>query len=157
MTASGMQLPAAISSAIAANKTAYFEPSYVALRDRLLAQLAAGEKPELTANQWTPVTVGRLAAAVAVAEGALDAAKDRAAWLHDTALRSLVTELVLLLGALALALGAQIIVARRVITPLHNMALLVTTGFLCAAAFVFVLEKYGPVQACLTEIGRAHV
>jgi hypothetical protein len=30
------------------------------------------------------------------------------------------------------------------------MALLVTTGFLCAAAFVFVLNKYGPVQACLT-------
>ena len=30
------------------------------------------------------------------------------------------------------------------------MALLVTTGFLCAAAFVLVLEKYGPVQACLT-------
>ena len=30
------------------------------------------------------------------------------------------------------------------------MALLVTTAFLCAAAFVFVLEQYGPVQACLT-------
>ena len=30
------------------------------------------------------------------------------------------------------------------------MALLVTTAFLCAAAFVFVLENYGPVQACLT-------
>ena len=30
------------------------------------------------------------------------------------------------------------------------MALLVTTGFLCAAAFVFVLQKYGPVEACLT-------
>lgn len=29
-------------------------------------------------------------------------------------------------------------------------ALLVTTAFLCAAAFVFVLQKYGPVQACLT-------
>jgi len=29
-------------------------------------------------------------------------------------------------------------------------ALLVTTGFLCAAAFVFVLREYGPVQACLT-------
>ena len=25
------------------------------------------------------------------------------------------------------------------------LALLVTTGFLCAAAFVFVLQKYGPV------------
>lgn len=30
------------------------------------------------------------------------------------------------------------------------VGLLVTTGFLCAAAFVFVLQKYGPVQACLT-------
>ncbi|MCK1638678.1 hypothetical protein IVA95_13970 [Bradyrhizobium sp. 157] len=30
------------------------------------------------------------------------------------------------------------------------MALLVTAAFLCAAAFVFVLERYGPVQACLT-------
>ena len=33
------------------------------------------------------------------------------------------------------------------------IALLVTTSFLCAAAFVFVLEKYGPVQACLTGAG----
>ena len=63
-----MQLPPAISSAIAATKTAYFEPSYLALRDRLLNQLLAGEKTELTADQWTPVTVGRLGAAVAVAE-----------------------------------------------------------------------------------------
>ena len=31
LTASGMQLPPAISSAMAANKTAYFEPQYLAL------------------------------------------------------------------------------------------------------------------------------
>ncbi len=30
------------------------------------------------------------------------------------------------------------------------VALLVTTSFLCAAAFILVLEKYGPVQACFT-------
>lgn len=30
------------------------------------------------------------------------------------------------------------------------LALFVTTSFLCAAAFMFVLEKYGPVEACLT-------
>ena len=30
------------------------------------------------------------------------------------------------------------------------VALFITTGFICAAAFVFVLEKYGPVQACFT-------
>ena len=28
--------------------------------------------------------------------------------------------------------------------------MLVTTTFLCAAAFVLVLQNYGPVQACLT-------
>ena len=28
-------------------------------------------------------------------------------------------------------------------------ALLITTSFLCAALFVFVLQKYGPVEACL--------
>ena len=121
LAASGMQLPQAISSAIAATKTAYFEPSYLALRDRLLNQIAAGEKTELNANQWTPVTVGRLGAAVAVAEGALDAAKDHAAYLRAAAQRSLVTQLALLIGALALAVGAQMLVARRVITPLHSM------------------------------------
>ena len=30
------------------------------------------------------------------------------------------------------------------------VALFITTSFLCAAAFVLVLEKYGPVQACFT-------
>lgn len=33
------------------------------------------------------------------------------------------------------------------------MALFVTTGFLSAAAFIAVLDKYGPVQACLTGAG----
>ncbi len=32
-------------------------------------------------------------------------------------------------------------------------ALLVTTSFLCAAAFVFVLQKYGLIEACLTGAG----
>ena len=121
LAAAGMQLPPAIASAMATTKTAYFEPSYLALRERLLKQVAAGEKAEMTANQWTPVTVGRLGAAVAVAEGALDAAKDHASYLRATAQRSLVTQLALLIGALALAVGAQMLVARRVITPLHSM------------------------------------
>jgi methyl-accepting chemotaxis protein len=121
LTASGTQLPPAISSAIAATKTAYFEPSYLSLRDRLLTQIAAGEKTELTANQWTPVTVGRLSAAVTVAETALDAAKDHAAHLRFTAQRSLTMQLALLTGALALAFGAMAIVTRRVIKPLHTM------------------------------------
>ncbi|KRQ93511.1 methyl-accepting chemotaxis protein [Bradyrhizobium valentinum] len=121
LTAAGMQLPPAISAAMAATKTGYFEPSYLALRDRLLTQIAAGEKAELTPNQWTPITVGRLATAVGVAEAALDAARDQAALLRSTAQRSLIMQLSLLAGALALAFGAMAIVTRRVIKPLHNM------------------------------------
>ena len=30
------------------------------------------------------------------------------------------------------------------------IALFITTSFLCAAVFIVVLEKYGPVQACFT-------
>jgi hypothetical protein len=33
------------------------------------------------------------------------------------------------------------------------LALLVTTSFLCAAAFVFVLQRYGLIEACLTGAG----
>jgi hypothetical protein len=31
-----------------------------------------------------------------------------------------------------------------------GVALFVTTAFLCAAAFILVLDKYGPVEACFT-------
>ena len=78
-------------------------------------------KPELTANQWSPITVGRLSTAVGVAEAALDAAKERAVDLHASALRSLIVQLLLLTAAVALAAGALIAVTRRVIGPLHRM------------------------------------
>src|ERR1700737_1808239 len=97
-----MQLPPALSAAIAATKTAYFEPDYLALRDRLLSTMIAGEKPELTANQWSPITVGRMGSAVTVAERALEAAKDHTAVQHAETLHSLVIQLVLLAAAFAL-------------------------------------------------------
>jgi methyl-accepting chemotaxis protein len=121
LTASGMRLPPALSAAIAANKTAYFEPQYLALRERLLTALIAGEKAELTANQWSPVTVGRLGAAVNVAEAALEAAREHAVALHSQAQNSLILQLTLLAAALALTFGAMMAVTRRVIKPLHNM------------------------------------
>jgi hypothetical protein len=33
------------------------------------------------------------------------------------------------------------------------LALLVTVSFLCAALFVFVLQRYGPIEACLAGAG----
>ncbi|MBR0970201.1 methyl-accepting chemotaxis protein [Bradyrhizobium japonicum] len=121
LSASGMQLPPALSSALATVKTAYFDPQYLALRDRLADTLAKGEKAEMTANQWTPVTVGRLAAAVAVAETALDAAKSHTLEQRDAAQRALVMQLALLALAIGLAVGAIMLVSRRVITPLNTI------------------------------------
>ncbi|MGY4627732.1 methyl-accepting chemotaxis protein [Bradyrhizobium sp. USDA 4486] len=119
LSASGMQLPPALSSAMATVKTAYFDPQYLALRDRLANTLANGEKAELTANQWTPVTVGRLAGAVAVAETALDAAKSHTLDQRGAAQRALIVQLMLLALAIGLAAGAIMLVSRRVIHPLN--------------------------------------
>jgi len=121
LAAAGMQLPPAIATALTEAQTAFFEPQYLALRDRLANALVKGEKAEITANQWTPITVGRMASGVKVAEAALDAAKGRASDLHSAALRSLIIQLALLTAAVVLALGALTMVTRRVIKPLHNM------------------------------------
>ncbi len=121
LAAAGMQLPPALSAAMAAIKTAYFDPDYLKLRDSLATQLAAGEKPDMTANQWSPITVGRMAAAVKVAEAALEAAKEHSAEQHSAALHSLVLQLGLLAAAIALTFGAMTMVGRRVITPLHTI------------------------------------
>jgi len=121
LTTAGMKLPPALASAMTTTKTAYFEPQYLELRDRLINVMAAGEKPEITANQWTPLTVGRLSAAVTVAESALDAAREHSLTQYAAARNLLAMQLAMLIGAIALTAGAMIMVGRRVITPLHNM------------------------------------
>src|SRR3954447_13918048 len=121
LTTAGMKLPPTLSAAMAATNTAYFEPSYLALRDSLLGALIGGEKPELTANRWSQVTVGRLSFAVVLAEATLEAARDHTSIQHSQAFRSLILQLVLLASAVALTVGAMMAVSRRVIEPLHSM------------------------------------
>jgi methyl-accepting chemotaxis protein len=119
LSTSGMQLPASIVSAMATAKTAYFDPQYLALSDRLVNALANGEKPEMTANEWSPFTVGRMSTAVAVAERALDEAKSYMVRQQAAARNALILQLALLTGALAVAVGSMVTVTRRVIKPLH--------------------------------------
>jgi methyl-accepting chemotaxis protein len=121
LSTSGMQLPAGLASAMAAAKTAYFEQQYLSLRDRLADALVKGEKAEMTANQWSPLTVGRMASAVAVAEAALDAAKTHTQEQRGAAQRALIVQLALLALAISLATGAIMLVSRRVITPLNTI------------------------------------
>jgi methyl-accepting chemotaxis protein len=121
LSASGMQLPPDLAAAMAAAKTAYFDPGFLALRDRLMNAVVNGEKPELTADQFTPITVGRMVSAVVVAERALEEARSRTVARWSTAQRSLILQLSLLLAALALAAGGMMLVSRRVIKPLHHI------------------------------------
>ncbi|MBV9564633.1 MAG: methyl-accepting chemotaxis protein [Bradyrhizobium sp.] len=118
LMASGTQLPPALSAAMAAVKTAYFDPQYLKLRDDLANTLLAGQKPDMTPNQWSPITVSRLASAVKVAEAALEAAKAHSDEQHGAAFRSLALQLVLLVAAIAVGFGAMMMIGRRVITPL---------------------------------------
>jgi methyl-accepting chemotaxis protein len=118
-SAAGMQLPPALASALTAAKAAYFDAQYMSLRDRLISSLATGQKPELTATEWTPLTVGRMGSAVDVAERALEAAKDYGVSLYEAAQRALILQLVLLAAAVGLAFLSMAAVSGRVIKPLQ--------------------------------------
>jgi methyl-accepting chemotaxis protein len=115
------ELPPNLVEAMAEAKPAYFDPQFVALRDRLMNAILAGEKPEMVANDWSPFSVKKMSSAVTIAERALDAAKDHTLAQHSLAQRSLILQLALLASAFALTVGTMIAVTRRVIRPLHNM------------------------------------
>jgi methyl-accepting chemotaxis protein len=119
LATSSTQLPAGLADSIAAAKAAYFDPQYVALRDRLMNASVTGEKPEMAAGQWTPLAIGRIGSAVVIAERALEEAKSHSVEQWSAAQRSLIPQLVLLTAALALAFGGMMLVSRRVIKPLH--------------------------------------
>jgi hypothetical protein len=72
-------MPPAFIQAMADAKTAYFDPQFLAQRDRLINALVNGDKPEMKANDWNPFSVQHMTSIVAVAERALDIARDYAA------------------------------------------------------------------------------
>jgi len=75
----------------------------------------------MTANQWSPVTVGRLGAAVGVAEAALDAAREHTSMQHSAASAHSSWQLTLLASALALTFGAMMAVNRASSDRCNNM------------------------------------
>ena len=115
------ELPQGLVEAMAEAKTAYFAPDFLALRDRLVNALVAGEKAEMKGNEWSPFSVEHMSSAVTIAERALDTARNYAAAQHAGAQRLLVLQLVLLAAAIALTCGTMIAVTRRIIRPLHIM------------------------------------
>ncbi|GLH78399.1 methyl-accepting chemotaxis protein [Bradyrhizobium sp. SSBR45G] len=121
LATSGMQLPASISTAMTAAQNAYFGPKYTELRDRLIAAATKGEKPELTALQWSPVSVEHMSTAVAVAEAALEQAKAHAGRRHGEAFTALIVQSVLLVIAAIASIAMMMLIGRRVILPLGRI------------------------------------
>jgi methyl-accepting chemotaxis protein len=117
--ASGTALPAMLAEKLAAARSGFLGSDYTNTRDRLLGQLLAGEKPEMTPGQWTDFTVPRLATLLYVAEAALDAAKEHAAARNDATERDLVLQMLLLAAAMGAALASMMAVGRRIIRPLQ--------------------------------------
>ncbi|MDX2168991.1 MAG: HAMP domain-containing methyl-accepting chemotaxis protein [Deltaproteobacteria bacterium] len=119
--AAGTTLPKALAEAIAAAKTKFLAPEHWAEREQVLQRLMAGQPPGITMAQWSASSGDRFGSVQAVAERALDAAKEHAEAQRDGAWRQLAIQIALLVGAAGLAFASMLAVSRRVIGPLHTI------------------------------------
>jgi methyl-accepting chemotaxis protein len=119
--AAAMPMPATFAAAMDKAKQDYFASDYPALRTKTLKALIAGESPGVTVDQWSPMSVGKLASLLGVAEAALDAAKVHTAEQYSAALSKLVLQLGLLVLAVLLAGGMMLTVSRLVSGPLRQI------------------------------------
>ena len=119
--ASGPALPPALVAAIADGQKAMFAPDFVNIREKLLKQQLAGEKPDMTAVQWSELSVQHLDSMLVLARAALGAASEHAAAERSAAGRDLMIQLAILLGALAVAMASMMTVSRWVVGPLHRI------------------------------------
>jgi len=119
--ASGLPLPPRFTEAMARAKQEFFAADYVDQRTKLLKALIAGERPNMTPEQWASITIVRLTAVLKVAEAALETAMDHAASQHATAMSQLGIELALLAAAAAFAACMMLVVTRRVTGPLQRI------------------------------------
>ena len=119
--ASGLQLPATLTNAMAKANQEFFAPDFKAQRLNLLKKLIAGEPPGMSADQWSGISLPKLATLLRVAEAALDVAKDYAAQQQSAAMAKLGLQLLMLAAAAAFAVGMMLLVSRRVVSPLHQI------------------------------------
>jgi methyl-accepting chemotaxis protein len=113
-----LPLPAKFTEAVAISNREFFSKDYADERLKVYKAVIAGQPPGYTVATWTPIAVPKLTTVLAVAEAALDAAKDHAAGKRATAMSSLVTQLALLVFAVLFAAGMMMLVSRRVTRPL---------------------------------------
>ena len=115
----GVPLQPAFADALANAKRVYFDPDYIAFREKTLATLIAGQKPEITPDRWGQYVVPKLGAMLAVAEGALDAARAQAMADWQAAAWQLAVAGSLLVLTIVMVAASLMVVGRRVIRPLQ--------------------------------------
>jgi methyl-accepting chemotaxis protein len=120
--ASGLPLPAAFTQMREKVEHEYFASDYISAGMKMIKDALAGLPPPMNVDQWTAMGMTRLTPLVDVAEAALDAARAHAASQQSAALRSLIVQMVLLIGAIALFVGAMMVVTGRVTNPLRKLS-----------------------------------
>jgi len=120
--AKGLPLPAAFAQARDNVNREYFGSDYIDSGLKFIKDAIAGLPPAMTVDQQTAIGMTKLSPLVRVAESALAAARDHAASQYSSALYNLVGQVVLLLLAIALFVGAMLLVTRRVTLPLQRLS-----------------------------------
>ncbi|OYX91732.1 MAG: hypothetical protein B7Y74_13815, partial [Novosphingobium sp. 35-62-5] len=141
--ATGMPLPADLTTAIETAKREFFAPAFSNLRFTTLKALIAGTPPGITAEEWTPLAVSKLTYLQAVAQEALDGATSYAQEQQAAATHALWVQLGLLAAAAVFGIAMIVVVTRRVIRPLVRL-----TG-------VMKLLAGGDVSVTVTDTQRA--
>ncbi|WP_188576966.1 methyl-accepting chemotaxis protein [Azorhizobium oxalatiphilum] len=141
--AASFDLPSELTTRIDAAKREFFNPTFLDLRLNTLKALIAGTPPGITAEQWIPLAVSKLAYFQAVAQTALDAAEQHAIARQDTAYQAMLIQIALLVLAAAIGIAMILVVARRVSRPLVRL----TDGMKRLAA--------GDLSVAIPDTGRS--
>ena len=135
--ASRMLVPESFTTAVDKVKQDYFGSGYPEERTRVLKALIAGQPPGYTVDEWSPMSVGKLALLLDVSTAALDAVKVYTAEQSAMAMNNLIVQTSELVVALLLAAGMMVIVSRHVTKPLA--AIRDAMGKLASGDFAAVL------------------
>jgi methyl-accepting chemotaxis protein len=119
--ATGLKLPPQFGEALARAKREFFDPQYSEVRLKVFKAALAGENTGVTVEDWTSMSVAKLATLLGVAEVALDVAKDHAGAQSASALQEFALSTTLLIFAMLLVSGMMLLVSRRVTGPLRNI------------------------------------
>jgi methyl-accepting chemotaxis protein len=117
-----LPLPPSFAEAVSRTDQGYLGPASDAQRVQVLKALIAGKPPGVTSEEWSRISVESPLSVVAVAQIALDTARDYAKQQASAALESLVIQLCVLAIVVVMTIGMVAAVSVRVARPLRQLS-----------------------------------